>query len=138
MKIDDENPVQVPVEVPVEVPVKKPVETIQVETPKIPETDLNLQTIQFLHDSGLLFKINQQLLHPHGFGLEADIDAQGVCKGWKPITNRRKDVGGVVFERAEFKKQRARFLKYMQVDGSDRLKARNDALGFVVQDENSK
>ena len=120
-------------ETPTEIPVK-----ISTEIPKISETNPNFQAIQFLHDSGILFKVNQQLLHPHGFGLEADIDEKGVCRGWKPMIDKRKDVGGVVFERAEFKQQRARFLEYMTVDGSDRLKARNDSIGFVVQDESSK
>ena len=98
------------------------------------EKDPNAQAIRFLHDSGLLFKVNQQLLHPHGLGLEADI-RDGVCMGFKPLVDKRNEEVGVLYQRAEFKEQRLRFLEYMRMSGSDKLKLRQEKLGFVVQDE---
>lgn len=54
------------------------------------------------------------------------------------MENKRDTAVGVLFERADFKKQRSRFLEYMRTEGADRLKERGSKLGFVVQDESNK
>jgi hypothetical protein len=117
-----------------------PAKTVKAKDPETEttETDPNLAAIRFLHESGLLFKINQEILHPHGLGLEADISDEGACSGWKPMTDKRDDPVGVLFVRADFKAQRSRFLEYMRTEGADKLKERNSKLGFVVQDESNR
>lgn len=110
----------------------------KVETPKKTEpvktVDPNLEVIKFLHESGLLFKINQQILHPHGLELTANIGPDGSCKGWNPVRDFRNDAKGVTFKRPEFVEGRKRFLEYMTQIGSDKLKDRLIALGYVTQD----
>jgi len=86
----------------------------------------------FLVDSGLLFRINQQVLHPLGLALEMKFDDDGKGIGFG-IWEGRDDPEGWIFSPDTFKDGQRKFEKYMAEHGDAALESRLKALGFWVQ-----
>lgn len=86
---------------------------------------------KFLVDSGLLFAINMEILHPLGLALEVNTETGEVSSVWDC-----RDVvkEGIVFSSETFeegKNKLATFLK--EINANDRIEARKARLGYIFQ-----
>ena len=88
---------------------------------------------QFLLDSGLLYAINLQLLHPLGMAMEIKFNDDGT-KEFGGIWDYRNDPEGLLFEDKTMIAGMEKFCKFMDEFGNKKLQERFDALGFVVQE----
>ena len=92
----------------------------------------------FLYNSGLLFKINKEVLHPLGMALAVIEDDQGDINSTPEIMDFRNDPEGMTFEKESFINGQAKENAYMESRGSAALEVRKKILGYIVQpDENS-
>jgi hypothetical protein len=87
---------------------------------------------KFLADSGLLFRINQTILHPLGLALQVTLDDDGSGAGFAVI-DIRDDPEGCVFAEDPFEHGTSKYFKYMQEQGDDALASRFSSLGFIEQ-----
>lgn len=87
---------------------------------------------KFLNDTGLLFEINRQVLHPLGLALSVSIqkDRTVVFGG---ILDCRHDPEGWIFADEELQDGARKLQAYMGEHGNKALITREKALGFVVQ-----
>jgi hypothetical protein len=110
---------------------------------KIGEDVEKIPAGQFLLDSGLLFEINRKVLHPFGLALEVIVDPdQEIVEGGdatyvlgSSLWDYRDDEEGMVFGEKTFKEGIAKLENFMKEFGFERLKTRNQSLGFIVQHE---
>ena len=87
---------------------------------------------KFLHDTGLLFEINRQVLHPLGLTLQirTQKDGQVVFGG---ILDCRHDPEGWVFDEEELRLETQKHQAYMAEHGGKALVSRVTRLGFTIQ-----
>lgn len=90
---------------------------------------------KILLDTGLLFEINRQILHPFGLALEAVVDDETGEVSLGQVWDYRDDPEGILFEDKTFAKAKAKFEKFMDVVGKQKLAERKNRLGYVVQGE---
>lgn len=90
---------------------------------------------RFLLDNGLLFEINRRVLHPLGLVLVTDIDWEDDKKVLLDgLYSADDDLEGIVFDPETFEEGRKRYQEFLERDGQTRLDAREQKLGFVVQE----
>jgi hypothetical protein len=90
----------------------------------------------FLCDSGLLFKINKEVMHPLGLALAVVVDTINNDRFVKiEIWDCRDDPDGMLFGSDLYKMGFAKLEKYMNDHGYSALDSRAERLGFVVQTE---
>ena len=87
---------------------------------------------KFLVESGLLFEINRNILHPLGLALALHVDATGKLSKIE-IWDIREDPEGFVFDADSLKVGEAKLAKFMDVQGNEIVTRRKDKLGFVYQ-----
>jgi hypothetical protein len=103
-------------------------EGMETEQPKRLE-----KPFQFLLDSGLLFQINRLILHPLGMALEVVVKDDGeVSIGG--IWDYRGDEEGVLFDELALLEGGVKLKRFMETAGEEKLKKRQEILGFVIQD----
>ena len=85
---------------------------------------------RFLVDSGLLWAINRELLHPLGLALAIGIDDAGKAT-LAGVWDGREDPEGILY--ADPTDGAAKLAKYMADLGNEALASREKALGFRVQ-----
>lgn len=83
-------------------------------------------------DSGLLFQVNKEVLHPLGLALEVTVEDDGTAR-LSGIWDCRDDLEGIEYESSTFEHGMAKYRKYMTDQGNDAIARREMALGFVVQ-----
>lgn len=88
---------------------------------------------QFLLDSGLLFAINNQLLHPFGMAIAIKINDDDT-KEFGGIWDYRSDPEGLLYDDETLKSGIEKLEKFMEEFGTDKLQQRMDSLGFIVQE----
>jgi hypothetical protein len=88
---------------------------------------------EFLLDSGLLFEINRNVLHPFGLALEVIIDDEDKIT-FGNIWDCRDDPEGLVYDDDAFVVGKNKFEKFMKEFGEARLSSRKRRLGFIVQE----
>lgn len=88
---------------------------------------------QFLIDSGLLFAINQNVLHPLGLALAVNEGEEAGTSGEISIWDCRKDPEGILYGDKTFSSGTDKYEKFMQEFGLKKLKEREDLLGYLVQ-----
>lgn len=102
------------------------------ELPRDP--DWGTFTPRDLMDSGLLFAINRQVLHPLGLALSVIADKEtGRVYGFGPIQDSRDYPEGIIFGADDFADGMAKLERYMNKRGLPARVHRLNALGFVVQ-----
>lgn len=92
-------------------------------------------TTKELLDWGLLFEINRRVLHPLGLALEAEVTEDGNVSFTNRVWNARRDPEGIIFVDKAFEHGKAKFDAMMEEWGEDRLRARKEALGYLIQGE---
>lgn len=85
---------------------------------------------QFLDQLGLVFEINRRILHPLGFSLVVREGPMG--KYFEPI-HVTEDPRGFVYDPESFKVGEARYQKFLDEAGLDRIEKRVEILGFTEQ-----
>jgi hypothetical protein len=86
---------------------------------------------KLLADTGLLYQLNHEVLHPFGMALVLKIDDDGtsrVAGVWAT-----SDVEGIVFDEAALADGQAKLEAFMAGPGALRHAARRAALGYIVQ-----
>lgn len=87
--------------------------------------------IDFLIDSGLLFEINREVLHPLGVRMVVRVDAQG-NKTWA-FKDLRDTPEAQVFDKGTLELGRRKFVRFMHAYGSRQLKRRTKKIGQAVE-----
>lgn len=106
-----------------------------------PAEDFHAKTVQLSHDmakfldeSGLMFFINQQVLHPMGMALAVNEGDHGEYRMEKIY--RTDDPEGYVFGKETFEEGDAKLQKFLQsIDYHARLTRREMKLGYYIQTE---
>lgn len=90
----------------------------------------------FLHESGLLYRINREILHPLGMALSIQLPDYA-DPPTETITTQLcafdDDEEGIIFDDEVMMKAQARETKFMTEVGQQKLDARQNKLGFVIQ-----
>ena len=92
---------------------------------------------EFLRETGLLFEINRQVLHPLGLALGVVTSKEGAEEssvGEFTLYDAREDDEGYVYDGETFIDALERFNKYMIQTGVAQLSKRKATLGYVVQE----
>jgi hypothetical protein len=90
----------------------------------------------FLHKSGLLYRINREILHPLGLAMAIEYpDTMEECNGLpaKVSVYYVDDEDGILFEHETMLKAQERAVNFMQEEGQKKILTRQNKLGFVVQ-----
>lgn len=90
-------------------------------------------TAKFLLDTGLLFEINRRVLHPFGLALEVVVEDKKVVLG--KLWDCRKDPEGIIYTEETFKDGQDKFNKFMEEFGKEKIKTRENIMGFIEQDD---
>lgn len=93
--------------------------------------------IEYLRNTGLLFEINRQVLHPLGLALSVQLPEDGEQESEIGIINiwdSTDDPEGIVYGAKTFLSGLEKFQKYMDEEGDARMAKRYDELGYYVQD----
>lgn len=88
---------------------------------------------KILLETGLLFEINRQILHPFGLALEVIIDDKTGNVKLGQIWDYRDDPEGMLFGDDYFAKGLEKFKKFMKETGMKKLQERKRRLGFIIQ-----
>lgn len=90
--------------------------------------------IGFLRESGLLFEINRQVLHPFGLALAVtpgeDEDEAGEIR----LMDSREDPEGIVYAEETFSSGFQRLNLFLEEFGIDKMQQRREELGYAVQE----
>lgn len=86
----------------------------------------------FLIDSGLLFEINRQILHPLGLALQVTIEDNGEAS-ISGLMDCRSDPEGMAFEEETLAEGIRKLDAYMSEHGAKALESRYRALGYRIQ-----
>lgn len=87
---------------------------------------------KFLHDTGLLFEINRQVLHPLGLALAIRTRIDGKI-AFGEILDCRHDPEGFIFDEDTLKEGSQKHQAYMDEHGGKALVSRVTWLGFTIQ-----
>ncbi len=82
---------------------------------------------EVLFTTGLLFEINQKILHPVGKSIYYDPD-----EGLR-VVNHTNDPEATIFDKFTFNMGKNKLLKFMRTEGKEAMRLRQEKLGFVVQ-----
>ena len=90
--------------------------------------------IKFLRETGLLFEINRQVLHPFGLamGVQPEGDPEDAV-GKICLFDSRDDEEGFVYSPDTYVEALARLNNFLEEFGIEKLEERKETLGFVVQ-----
>ena len=91
--------------------------------------------VTFLLDTGLLFEINRQILHPFGLALGV-MPSEGTNKevGEFTIWDEREDPEGIVFSPDSFVRGVEKLNKFLEDFGIEKMSQRGAELDFISQE----
>lgn len=87
--------------------------------------------VDFLRDSGILFEINRQVLHPLGMELHLRPDDDGGIGGID-LEDNRGEADPICFTAEDFNEGRTRYEDYLAEHGRENIQKRR-RLGMVIQ-----
>ena len=93
---------------------------------------MNRVSLKVLLDSGLLYEINRQILHPLGYSLSYKA-ANGTYNADELILQQTTDPEGVLFPEEAFMEGASKFSLYMRKFGEELIKRRLSTKGFIRQ-----
>jgi hypothetical protein len=99
--------------------------------PTIKDWDSRPVDVDFFIDSGLLFELNRQYLHPLGIALTVRVAPDG-AKTWG-FKDARKAPGELKFSREQLETGRRKFVRFLRGHGSKVMGRREQAIGQSVQ-----
>jgi len=90
---------------------------------------------KFLYDTGLLFSINNQVLHPLGLALSVIVEEGGSISGFGPLWNCTDDPEGIYFGPEAFFDGLGKLHQYLKTrGGAEKIyNQRLEKLGYVIQ-----
>lgn len=96
-----------------------------------------LVSLQEIMDMGLLFEINRRVLHPLGMAMAVNIDPndpedEGEFGG---ILDSRDDPEGFIYGDDLMESGLKKFEDYMEREGLEKLRVRQEQLGYIIQGE---
>jgi hypothetical protein len=89
-------------------------------------------SLKTLLDSGVLFEINRQLLHPLGYSLSYR-PSMNSEETESLILQRTDDAEGVLYDEKNFMDGAAKFAHFMKTMGEDLIRRRVTKIGFIRQ-----
>lgn len=92
---------------------------------------------KFLRETGLLFKINREVLHPLGMAMQVEIEANGDEYLSNKLWDCREDPEGIIFGPDNFMSGASKLDQFYVDYGNEKLRQRFNTLGFVMQDINN-
>ena len=87
--------------------------------------------VEFLRDSGILFEINRQVLHPLGLQMDFVRDDEGAVTGID-LEDNRSNPDPICFSAEDFNEGRSRYEDYLAEKGRENIQKRRRA-GMVIQ-----
>jgi hypothetical protein len=99
--------------------------------PHIKDWDSRPVDVDFFIDSGLLFELNRQFLHPLGIALAVRAAADGQ-KTWA-FKDHRARPGELTFSKDQLENGRRKFVRFLRAAGGKVMARRDRALGSSVQ-----
>lgn len=91
-------------------------------------------SLRFLYDSGLLFEINRQVLHPIGMALAVSWDGDNTDgEPCGVVLYKTDDPDGVVFSPETFREGEGKYRQFIDSLGGHKLAERFAILGFTIQ-----
>ena len=90
--------------------------------------EINYTNISLLVDSGLLFKINLETLHPLGLALQIAPET-GECKLW----DYRDDPEGLIYNDEVYLHGMSKLSVFIEEFVNKKLEERQKVLGYVIQ-----
>lgn len=87
--------------------------------------------VQFLRDSGILFEINRQVLHPLGMEIHLHVDDEGAIEALV-LEDNRDNPNPICFTAEAFNEGRSRYEDYLAEHGRRNIQKRRRA-GMVIQ-----
>lgn len=87
--------------------------------------------MDYLIDSGLLFKINQTVMHLFGIGMGATTDSAG--RKVLAFVDKRSEPEEMVFNESAFGGGEAKYQRYREAFGGQQISRRQDKLGCGCQ-----
>lgn len=92
---------------------------------------LSAELAKFLDESGLLFTINRDILHPLGLAMSVTEDEQGSYMGKMWVVDAPE---GIIFSQETFDEGVRKYNQFLLSIGVDKkLRTRREKLGYVVQ-----
>lgn len=88
---------------------------------------------KFLVENGLLFRINQQILHPLGLALVIDTEPENRRKVSIRGVLETDDDEGWLYDPETFEEGLKKYEQFMKTKGQERIDLRKSALGFIIQ-----
>lgn len=87
---------------------------------------------KFLLDSGLLFRINRDILHPFGLALEVRMNLEGK---WElgGIWDYRDSPAGMLFDDTALIEGEEKYQKFLRQFGQKKLSQREEMFGYIQQ-----
>ena len=91
---------------------------------------------QYLLDTGILFEINRQILHPLGLAMEVvqKKDGTWVLGG---IWDYREDGEGMLYSDNMFQRGLNKWVSFFETEGRKKHMARYKELGYIIQGKES-
>lgn len=99
--------------------------------PHLKDWDARPVDIDFFIDSGLLFEINRQHLHPLGIAMTVRTDRDGK-KSWA-FKDARTSPGELTFSKDQLENGRRKFVRFLRAVGYKLMRKREKALGSSIQ-----
>lgn len=99
--------------------------------PHIKDWDRRPVDVDFFIDSGLLFELNRQYLHPLGIALAVRLAPDGT-KSWA-FKDARTSPGDLKFSPDQLENGRRKFVRFLRSHGSKVMRKREGAIGQSVQ-----
>ena len=90
------------------------------------------EAIQLLIDTGLLFRINTEILHPFGLALGAVVDKDTGIKEYGIFKSDDED--GMVFDNYRWTEGSEKYNWFLDNGGFEKFQKRLETLGFIVQE----
>lgn len=91
--------------------------------------------VRFMVDSGLIFEINRQVLHPLGLAIVVNVHEEN--NKWLAIEGLYKvdseDKEGFLFDEETFNVGYEKYRRYLLKSGQKMLDSRNNILGYIIQ-----
>lgn len=89
--------------------------------------------VKYLYDSGLLFAINHQLLHPLGLAFDIIVDEKTGEVELGGVWDYRDHPEGILFKDETLIHGMEKLSKFMEEFGNNKLQERYNELGFIQQ-----
>jgi len=89
---------------------------------------------RYLIDKGLIFQINKEVLHKFGLALVVDIDPNNKKQLAITALLETEDPEGFLYETDAYNVGQQNYERFLKKEGQEKLDARKEKYGFLVQE----